>query len=116
MDSKGNYTDRRGKLIRVGSPVQVAEDYDYPGPPGTGVVISLPDANSEHYGWIRVRMHGDGKPYYFPDNALYRIGADPGSPVALLEDAVETTRASNAAKLRLIEGLGGEPATTAEQP
>jgi hypothetical protein len=109
VDSEGNYTDRHGKLIRIGTPVQVAEDYDYPGPDkGVGEVVTLPPDGNDWHGFPHVRMHEDGKLYHIPDSALTRLGAEPGSPVALLEDAVNTTQASNAAKLRLIQGSGGE--------
>lgn len=111
MDIDGNYTDRHGKPIGVGTTIRVAAHYDYAGPQeGVGEVIALPKAGNDWHGFPRVRMHDDGRVYHIPDNELIRVGDQPDSQIGLLEAAVRASRDANDALLRLVETAGaGQP-------
>ena len=106
MDIKGDYTDRHGKPLRVGTTVVVVPSYDYPGPVDrVGVIIALPKEGNDLYSFPRVRFIEDGTAHYIPDSALIQTGADPDSLVGRLEATLEAVQASNAAQRALLEKL-----------
>lgn len=99
MNAEGKYTDKFGRVLDVGSTVQVekAEGDKH----GTGEIISLPSEGNDWYGFPYVRLHHSGKAHHIADNNLRLLFED--TVAGRLQKAIETAKAYNAGLRALIE-------------
>jgi hypothetical protein len=103
MNAEGKYTDRFGRVLDVGSTVEIVKaEGDVH---GIGEVVSLPPEGSDWHGFPHVRLHHDGKARHVTDNNLRLVFED--TVVGHLQKAIATTKTANAAKAELIESLRG---------
>lgn len=70
MDAKGNYTDRRGTLLMLGTRVRMVRDEFLSGAVGSGRVASLPPEGNDYNGFPLVEFDHDGRKRHVPDSAL----------------------------------------------
>jgi hypothetical protein len=103
MNSEGKYTDKFGRLLDVGSTVQVEkpEGDVY----GTGVITSLPPEGNDWHGFPYVRLHHSGKRHHITESNLRLLFED--TVVGHLENAIDKAKAYNAALQRLLDGARG---------
>lgn len=100
MDRDGNYTDRRGRPLRVGDRVLII-GAGFP-PAGGATVRSLPPANSDWHGFPYVECDSDGKCRHVSESHLQL--ADYRDPrTAPLENMLDAAKAHNAAMRSFLE-------------
>lgn len=69
MNSKGEYTDRHGRVIAVGDFVDSSGEGDYPA--GSARVLALPAEGNDYHGFPRLRF-ANGETAHVPDSVLER--------------------------------------------
>lgn len=66
MDDAGNYTDKRGRELAVGTHVIMAVDDYVTGAVGAGIIMALPPAGHDYHGFPQVQFEPDGSRHYVP--------------------------------------------------
>jgi hypothetical protein len=101
MNAEGKYTDKFGRVLDVGSIVQVEKPEGEVH--GVGEVIKLPPPGNDWYGFPYVRLHHSGKPHHITDTNLRLLYED--TLVGHLEKAIAVTNQRNADLAEVADGL-----------
>lgn len=101
VNTEGKYTDKFGRVLDVGSTVEVikAEGEVH----GVGEIVTLPPEGNDWHGFPYVRLHHSGKRHHISDNNLRLLYTD--SLVGHLERAIATTQERNTALRTLADTL-----------